>query len=1588
MNTKKSVLILVVTLLALTMLAGAASAQPLSGSDVSRNGGTVPTTGTAVYIIKFAEPAVASYTGGVTGLDATSPQVTGARKLDVDSPASVAYHRYLSGKMDAFVGAVESALGRQVTVVHRYLYAYNGMAVVLTAQEAARVAGMAGVTNIHAEKFHEPTTDVGPQWIGADAIWDGDTTGSVATKGESVIVGVLDTGINAAHPSFADIGGDGYNHTNPFGAGTYVGVCNPSEPDYDPTFICNDKLIGAWDEVQDPTNDPGAPEDSAGHGSHTASTAAGNVVLSTLVAPTASISATISGVAPHANIIMYDVCVATCPENALLAAADQAIADGVDVINYSISGSDDPWNDSMELAFLDDFNAGIFVSASAGNAGPGASTTAHTSPWVMSVGASTHNRLLREYLQDMSGGGITPPADMTGAGFTSGYGPATIVYAGDYPSGSTATPELCGVGSQLSFISPWPAGTFNGEIVVCDRGTYGRVEKGANVLFSGAGGYVLADNGGGLVADPHMLPAVHVTQSDGVTLKAWLASPGETSFCAFLPLITNETGATNAASSAPTSFCYPTGGDHVATISGTTVDYSAENGDIMAGFSSRGPSLYDIISPNVTAPGVDIWAAYCNGCTSASPDYTFISGTSMSSPHDAGSAALMVALHPSWNPAQIKSAMMSTAYNGSTVVKEDGVTPADPFDMGSGRLNMAAAGNAAIVLDETGANFLAADPNNSGDPKTLNIASMADGSCAGLCTWTRTVTSVYPTTVDWTASVVEPAGTTMTVTPSSFTLDPGESQVLTIDMDATGAAINTWLFGEVKLTPSVPAAATPSLITLDAATQPSVESNPVAINAPSFGLATNPNAQGGSITPATPRNPEAGAVTITHSSSTTITPGNSVACSGDGGVSTTDNQYPRHFDLDAFGLTTGFDVTDVTFGVEEQSGAAINVTVNLYSWNGVTFTYPNFTLVGTATQSVGNAATGTLVNIPVTGSVPAGEWLVVEIATPDTTGVSSFFIGSNTSAETAPSYLASTSCGLPNPLTTASIGFPGMHVVMSVTGNVPTTGGPAAAHLTVAAQVLPADIDVSPASLSSTQAPDTQEVVPLTISNLGSTDLEWDITEDVGSAPEAGGWSDNFDSYANNTNLHGVGGWKGWDNTPGATGFVRDDQSLSSPHSVEIMTTSDLVHEYAGYTSGAWSYTAWQYIPSTFSGTTYYLLLNEYNDGGPYNWSVQLNFNSGTGLVTNDGVSGGSMPYLEDQWVEIRVEIDLDNNLQFLYYNGTLLYSGTWTEEQAGGGQLEIQAVDLYANGASAVYYDDISLAASVSLCSAANDIPWASVDPTSGTTLPGNSDQVDVTFDSTGLTNGSYTGNLCVNSNDPDEGLVVVPLTLNVSSTGTPVTITHSSSQTITPGNSVACSGDGGTTTTDNQYLRHFDLDAFSLTSGLDVTDIEFGVEQVNLAALNVTVNLYSWNGVTFTYANLTLIGTATQSVGTGASGTVVSFPVTGSVAAGDWLVVEIATPDTTGVSGFFIGSNTASETAASYLASVSCGLANPLTFASIGFPGTHIVINVLGIDPALNGAPVRLTLDGYSTVAGDSTTVDAPLCSAGSAGLCYGRK
>lgn len=728
--------------------------QPVITGEFS--GGKDPLT----YVVILDDPAVASYTGGISGFSATSPSVTGVDQLDAEAPEALAYSDFLNAKQVQAIDVIEQQIGRAVDVRHQYTFALNGMSLKLTPAEAAQVATLPGVADVQVDTAFNVTTDTSPEWLGAVDIWDGSGTGGLpGTMGEGIVVGILDTGINFNHPSFAEVGGDGYVHQNPWAPGVYTGWCNPSHPNYDASYTCNDKLIGAWDyaDASWPGESDG-PFDHHSHGSHTASTTAGNIITSTLDAPTAAVTKTLSGMAPHANIIMYDVCGDSCYTTDLVAAINQAIIDGVDVINESIGIGGDSFTGMKQAAYLNAVSAGIFVARSAGNSGPGASTVGPEPVWTLTTANLKHDRVIENSLINMDGGS-TPPADISGLGFTSGYGPAEIVYAGDYTSTLTTTPNLCGAGAAESWTSPWPAGTFNGEIVVCDRGTYGRVEKGDNVLAAGAGGYILADHGGGLVADAHSLPAVHISYADGDILKSWLIST------------TVQT----------------------ATISGYSWDYIAESGDIMAGSSSRGPGPVNVIKPDGGAPGTSIWAAY------RTDDETgFMSGTSMASPHVAGAAALIKAVHPTWTPSQIKSALMTTATTANTF-KEDGVTPTDPFDVGGGRIQIPAAAQAGLLFDETIANYSAANAANADE---LNLPSFANGACYKECSWTRTVESSMAVAETWTATVDAPAGVELMVEPSSFTLDAGGTQTFTVTATVTEAAAEDWAFGSVTFSPS------------------------------------------------------------------------------------------------------------------------------------------------------------------------------------------------------------------------------------------------------------------------------------------------------------------------------------------------------------------------------------------------------------------------------------------------------------------------------------------------------------------------------------------------------------------------------------------------------------------------------------------------------------------------------------------------------------------------------------------------------------------------------------------------------------------
>lgn len=795
----------------------AAGAAPVSIENVSSGDGPLQPVGVAaaeflpaaserpsIYVVELSQAPLATFAGGEVGYKATSPSVTGAVRLDTSDAAARAYATYLESRQAILAADMEAELGRKVPILYRYHNVLNGIATRLSPQEASLVRRLPTVAAVTYSTWVHAQTDAGPGWIGAPGVWDGSAVpGGAGSMGEGVLVGILDTGINMDHPSFAAVGDDDYQHVNPFGPGNYKGFCNPEHPLYDPArWSCNDKLVGAWSWPV-AGNDP---EDDGGHGTHTASTTAGNFVHASLQTPTTAITLALQGVAPHANIISYDMAVGGWATIATMAAAiDQSVDDGVEVLNMSFGpdGTEaDPWyeNHLYGQAYLNAQAAGVLVSVSAGNSGPTAGTSASIAPWMSATAASTHNRVVQNGLTEFSGGDLPAPPDLFGKGMTGGYGPAPIV---------TAAGRLKADGSPDDgrCLEPFPAGTFaNAEIVVCVRGVIARTAKGDNVRVGGAGGMVLVNSaaeGEGTTGDAHSLPAVHLGYNAAQLLSTWMAS----------------------------------GSLHMARIIGMSFNRDQANGDIMAGFSSRGPTWMktcclrpsnigdwevggffgkrsvNLLKPDVTAPGVDIWAAWATDAADPAdePEYVSISGTSMASPHHAGAMALMRAVHADWSVNEIRSALMTTAVTEGVRI-QDGVTPAGPFDMGAGRINVSFASGAGFVLDEEPAAMAAASPLGGGDTRTLNLASMADFSCVGTCTWTRTLKGTLERAVEWTAAATGEGGLALTVVPATFSLALDETATITVTANTDGVLVGEYAFGRVDFMPDsteIPAAHMP-----------------------------------------------------------------------------------------------------------------------------------------------------------------------------------------------------------------------------------------------------------------------------------------------------------------------------------------------------------------------------------------------------------------------------------------------------------------------------------------------------------------------------------------------------------------------------------------------------------------------------------------------------------------------------------------------------------------------------------------------------------------------------------------------------------
>lgn len=664
-------------------------------------------------LITINTPSLLSYDGSIAGLAATSPAVTG-QPLDLNSPAARAYLAYLNSQLDASIASLR-ALVPTATVLYRYDLILGGFAVRVP---VASLDQLSRVTNLRAvlpDEIQQLNTYGTPEFIGATSAWA--QSGNGTSAGEGVVVGILDSGIWPEHPSFADPDPLGKPYAPPPTSWT-SDVCDfgRSGGPLDAPFSCNNKLISAQRFMGiyelfaglQPYEFRSARDDD-GHGTHTAGTAAGNAGAPADVGILDF--GTMAGIAPRAHVAAYKVCGELgCYSTDSAAAIQQAIIDGVDVLNFSISGGANPYSDVVALAFLDAYNAGVFVAASGGNSGPGANTVNHRGGWITTVAASTSNQapLATANLVGPSG-----TLALTGVSVTEGL--------------PTPTPVVIN-SADLLCLNPAPAGSFAGQVVVCQRGVNARVFKSANVAAGGAVGMLLYNTSPSSTdGDAHSIPSIHMDSGPGAALIAFLGTnPG-------------------------------------ATVSWANPSQGSIQGDVIAGFSSRGGNGLNlgIAKPDITAPGVNILAAYTSLQYGVElPPNAFLSGTSMSGPHVAGAGALIKALYPDWTPGQIKSALMTTA--SGAVVKEDAVTPATPFDTGSGRVDLSRAWNPGITFDVSAQEYV--DYQNQ--LWQVNYPSLYIPQLYGTTTVERTARNVTGRMLQYQLSVEYPAGQ-----PNDFTLD-------------------------------------------------------------------------------------------------------------------------------------------------------------------------------------------------------------------------------------------------------------------------------------------------------------------------------------------------------------------------------------------------------------------------------------------------------------------------------------------------------------------------------------------------------------------------------------------------------------------------------------------------------------------------------------------------------------------------------------------------------------------------------------------------------------------------------------------------
>jgi subtilisin family serine protease len=635
------------------------------------------------------------------------------KKIDFNSNTVKAYRAQLSALRNDFKAWLRANVP-QARVTKEFDTSLNAVAVELNGATLEQVAAAPQVRRAEYQGLYRPLDSNDPDLGLIDAIEAWAAGGGPANAGAGVKVAIVDSGIDATHPCFSDAG---------YAAQTQLG---------DRRFT-NNKVIAAKVFHNKTPSRHYTPEAIDDHGTHVAGTVGCNLDTPAIVQG-AAIPYAMSGVAPRALLGNYNVFpadVESARSEDILDALEAAYADGFDVANMSLGGGARGIQDLLTIAVDNLDQANMVVAVAAGNSGPGLFTVESpgSAARALTAGAST--------VPHFVGAPVTAGSNTVGAA------------VGDFATVKEDLTAPLGVVLSAPAVlsngcSPLPAGSLAGTIALVARGVCAFTVKIRNAAAAGAVAVLIANN---VAGDPVAMA------TDG--------SPNQPTAPAYM--VARDAGdALKALNGAST------------TIGEALAYFATTNADIMAGFSGQGPTDVDFrVKPDVVAPGVNVLSSTPANSCKEPPCFAFNQGTSMASPHLAGSAAVVLSQHPAWSAAEVRSAIVNTADQNVLKTFTTAAPATDVNVIGAGRENLSAAVGAVVALDPVSVSF-GAVPSGSGQTKAFAVG--LKNLSAGPLTLNVSVT---------------PGDSSVhyTVSPAVVQLAPGAKTALTVTMSAAKGAM-------------------------------------------------------------------------------------------------------------------------------------------------------------------------------------------------------------------------------------------------------------------------------------------------------------------------------------------------------------------------------------------------------------------------------------------------------------------------------------------------------------------------------------------------------------------------------------------------------------------------------------------------------------------------------------------------------------------------------------------------------------------------------------------------------------------------------